>query len=100
MEEFVEWFVHMMKSKFGVEVQPERIGSESTELYHDEIDEALIPPNHLEKLPDPLLFQTLIYIDEEENEWIAGIVINEFSKEWLYIVWLKNGEAVSYSFLD
>lgn len=100
MEEFVEWFVHMMKSEFDVEVQPERIGSESTELYHDEIDETLIPPNHLEKLPDPLLFQTLIYIDEEENEWIAGIVINEFSKEWLYIVWLKNGEAVSCSFLD
>lgn len=100
MEEFVEWFVHMMRSKFGVEVHPEKIGSEYTELYHDEIDEALIPPNHLEAIPDPLLFQILVFVDEEENEWIAGIVLDEFSKEWLYIVWVKNGEAVSYSFLD
>jgi hypothetical protein len=80
MEEFIEWFARMMRSKFGVEVHPEKIGSEYTELYYDEIDEALISPKHLEALPEPLLFQTLVYIDEEENEWIAGIVINEFSK--------------------
>jgi hypothetical protein len=55
-----------------------------------------VPEEHLEKLPNPLLFETLSYVHENRNEWIAGFVRNEETKEKLYEVWIKNGEPIAY----
>jgi hypothetical protein len=45
-------------------------------------------------LPDLLLLETLSYVDENRNEWIAGAVLDKNTREILYEVWIKNGEAI------
>ncbi|WP_233523000.1 hypothetical protein [Peribacillus saganii] len=94
----IDWFITTLEHYFQVKVQREKVSFEGIELCHEEIDESLIPREHMNVLPDPLLFETMLYIDEEGNEWIAGVVIEEFSREWLYTVWLKNGETAAYKF--
>lgn len=85
-----------MEKTFNVSVPEEEVGYECYDFYHDDLDDLLIPKEHLDKLPNPLLFETLIYVDESRNEWLAGIVLDEDTKEMLYEVWIKNGEAIAY----
>ncbi|MEK4167493.1 hypothetical protein NST18_13690 [Anoxybacillus sp. FSL W8-0104] len=56
----------------------------------------LVPAEHLEKLPNPLLLEALMYVDAEGYEWIAGVVVNEETRKKLYEVWIKNGEPIAY----
>lgn len=93
---YVDWFVKRMKKTFNVSVPEEEVGYESYDFYHEDLDDLLIPVKHLEKLPNPLLLETLIYVDGSRNEWLAGIVLDEDTKEMLYEVWIKNGEAIAY----
>ncbi|KIQ94698.1 hypothetical protein LH47_01166 [Anoxybacillus thermarum] len=86
----IDWFVTAMKRTFNVAVNIDEVGYEAYELYHEELDNYLVPEEHLEKLPNPLLFETLRYVDENRNEWIAGFV-----GEKLYEVWIKNGERIA-----
>ncbi|PLT35772.1 hypothetical protein [Bacillus sp. V5-8f] len=96
----IDWFITTLEHYFQVEVQREKVSFEGIELCHEEIYESLIPREHMNMLPDPLLFETMLYIDEEANEWIAGIGVEVSSRKWLYTVWLKNGETVSDKFLN
>ncbi|MEK3798630.1 hypothetical protein MHI18_10225 [Peribacillus sp. FSL H8-0477] len=93
---YVDWFVKRMKMTFNTIILEEEVGYESYDFYHDELDDLLFPVKHLEKLPNPLLLETLIYVDESRNEWLAGVVLDEETKEMLYEVWIKNGEAIAY----
>ncbi|MGE7603968.1 hypothetical protein ACQKL5_15960 [Peribacillus sp. NPDC097675] len=54
------------------------------------MDDLLIPNEHLSVLPNLLLFETLMYVGEERFEWVAGVVVDEATKELLYEVWIKN----------
>lgn len=92
----MDWFVRTMKRTFNVAVTIDEVGYEAYEFYHEELDNYLVPEEHLEKLPNPLLFETLRYVDEKRNEWIAGFVRNEETGEKLYEVWIKNGEPIAY----
>lgn len=56
----------------------------------------LVPAEHLEKLPNPLLLEALMYVDAEGYEWIAEVVVNEETRKKLYEVWIKNGEPIAY----
>lgn len=94
----LDWFVETMKKTFKIVVKRDDVGYEAYEFYHEEIDELLIPAEHLEKLPDPLLIETLLYVDEEGYEWIAGYVLDEETRNKLYEVWIKNGEQIAYQF--
>ncbi|MDE8565255.1 hypothetical protein PNH38_15460 [Anoxybacillus rupiensis] len=91
----LEWFIEKMKSEFGVEVKNEEVGYEAYEFYHDEIDELLIPVEHIEKLPNPLLLEAFMYVDKEGYEWIVGVVVDEETRDMLYEVWLKDGKRMS-----
>lgn len=92
----VNWFVRTMKKTFNVKVLQNDVSYESYEFYHDELDDLLIPVEHLEKLPNPLIFETLMYVDENHNEWILGVVEEEGTRNKLYEVWIKNGLAIAY----
>jgi hypothetical protein len=70
----IDWFVRTMKRTFNVAVNIDEVGYEAYEFYHEELDNYLVPEEHLEKLPNPLLFETLTYVDDNRNEWIAGFV--------------------------
>jgi len=98
MSNHVDWFVDQMKTKFSIDVDRQEVSTESNELYHEEIDEILVPSQHLQVLPNPVLFQLVSYQDPNQNEWIACIAVEEETFNWLYVVWLKNGESVHYSF--
>jgi hypothetical protein len=60
----LKWFVGRMKKNFNVEVKSEEVSYEAYDFYKEELDDLLIPAKHLEKLPDPLLIETLSYVDD------------------------------------
>ena len=91
----MDWFVRTMERTFNVAVNIDEVGYEAYEFYHDEIDELLVPAEHLEKLPNPLLLEALMYVDAEGYEWIAGVVVNEEMRKKLYEVWIKDGKKLS-----
>ncbi len=92
----LDWFVGTMKKTFNIKVQRYDVGYEAYDFYHEEIDDLLISAEHLVKLPDPLLIETLSYVDDEGYEWIAGYVLEEGTGKKLYEVWIKNGEQIAY----
>lgn len=59
----MDWFIKRMKKTFNVSVPDEEVGYESYDFDHEDLDELLIPVKHLEKLPNLLLLETLIYVD-------------------------------------
>lgn len=91
-----KWFFYRMKKSFQLEVQKENVSYEAHTLTHEDIDDSLIPVEHLDRLPNPLLLQSYLYEDSNDMEWIAGIVIEENTGKLLYEVWLKNGKALAY----
>jgi hypothetical protein len=93
---YADWFVETMEKVFRIIVKKENVSYESYDFFHEEIDDLLVPAEHLEKLPDPLLLETLSYVDDKGYEWIAGVVLDEESGEKLYEVWIKNGEQIAY----
>ena len=97
---YLDWFVGTMKEKFGIEVKREEVGYEAYDFYREEIDELLIPLEHLEKIPEPMLIETLSYVDKDGDEWIAGYILGEGTRKKLYEVWIKNGEQIDYRFYD
>lgn len=93
---FLDWFVSRMKKTFNIVVNENEVAYEAYDFYHEELDDFLVPAEHLKKLPDPLLFETLSYVDDEGYEWIAGFVLEEGTRRRLYEVWIKNGEPIAY----
>ncbi|MBA2877176.1 hypothetical protein HNR63_000203 [Anoxybacillus kamchatkensis] len=93
----LEWFIEKMKRAFGVEVNMEEVGYEAYAFDHEEIDDLLIPAEHVAKLPNPLLLEAFMYVDAEGNEWIAGVVVAEGTRERLYEVWIKDGKLIGYT---
>ncbi|WP_337019538.1 hypothetical protein [Oceanobacillus massiliensis] len=92
----LDWFVRSMSKMFHIAVKEKDVGYEAYEFYHEELDDLLIPAEHLAKLPDPLLFETLCYVDDKGYEWIAGFVLDKKTREIMYEVWIKNGKAIAY----
>jgi hypothetical protein len=92
----IDWFIKKMEKTFHTFVIIKDIGYESNEFEHDEIDDLLIPEEHLIKLPDPLTLQTFSYIDNKGYEWIAGLVEDEGKRQLLYEVWFRNGQKIAY----
>lgn len=87
-------FIETLKSKYNATVTFEDVGYESIELWHDEIDEYLVPADQLTMLPDPVQIETLSAIDESGIEWVLGVVQDEKTKEKLYEVWIRDGERI------
>ncbi|MDA2322661.1 MULTISPECIES: hypothetical protein [Bacillus] len=92
----LEGFCRVMKSKFNVVAREEEVGWENTEHYRDELDMELFPTVIYESLPDPCLFQVIIFTDEDLNEWMSIVPIHPSTKERLYIIWLKNSKVVDW----
>src|SRR5699024_5164410 len=90
------WFIRRIKRLFHTLAAKDDVSYEAYLFYHNDIDNSLIPAEHLSKLPNPLLLQTYQHIDSYGNDLIAGIVIEEDTRELLYEIWLKNGKAIAY----
>jgi hypothetical protein len=93
MEE-LEWFVSVLDDKFQVKVNQNQIGYEGTELYLEEIDQSLIPSELSINLPEALLFETMLFEDEEGTEWLGVIALHPETNDWCLQVIMKDGEVV------
>lgn len=91
-----KWFIERMKKTFHTIVPKKKVSCETYGFYHKDIDDSIIPVEHLRLLPDPLQLQSYIYTDELGNEWIAGIVLESTTKKLLYEIWLKNRKSLAY----
>lgn len=89
-----EWFVSILKDEYEIEAELEEVSFEANELYLDEIDESLIPNEMRDGLPEVLMFETIVFEDHEEIEWIGAIAKDPESQEWLLKLVLRDGEAV------
>ncbi|MED0968180.1 hypothetical protein [Bacillus paramycoides] len=92
----LEEFCNTMKYKFNVVAKEEEVGWENIEQYRDELDVDLFPTFVYESLPDPCLFQVMIFTDKNLNDWMSIVPIHPSTKERLYIIWLKNLEVVDW----
>jgi hypothetical protein len=93
---YFDWFVRRMKNTFQTVVSPTDVSFEEFDFYHEDVDDLLIPAEHLEKLPNPLILGTYSCVDKHGYEWIAGVVEEEETKRLLYEVWIRNGEQIAY----
>ena len=89
----MNWFCETLLLEFGLLVDSKEISTEGYELYHEEVDEALIKADILTDLPNPLLYETLAF-ESEENEWLGMIGMHPISRNWLLQVILLNGKQV------
>ncbi|PEV02025.1 hypothetical protein CN417_28970 [Bacillus thuringiensis] len=92
----LEGFCNRLRSKFSVIAREDEVGWENIEHYRDELDMELFPTVIYESLPDPCLFQVIIFTDEDLNEWMSIVPIHPSTKERLYIIWLKNSKVVDW----
>lgn len=90
----LKWFVEKLENEFQVKVEREQIGYEGNELYLDEIDESLIPSEMFENLPESLLFETMLFEDSLQGEWLGVIALHPETSEWCLQVILKDGVPV------
>lgn len=88
----LDWFVSTLESEFQVTVVRNQISFEGNELYLDEIDESLIPLDMLTNLPESLLFETMVFDDEDGTEWMGIVAMDIETREWYVQVILKDGE--------
>jgi len=66
-------FVSRIKQLFGKVVAVDEVGMESYLFEHSEIDSTIVPSEHLSSLPDPVQFDTFVYVEEDGKEWMAGM---------------------------
>lgn len=90
------WFVSRIQKIFNVSAVKEDISYEAYQFTHDDIDESIIPIEHLKELPNPFFLQSYSYVDKNDTEWIVGIVIDGTTGELLYENWLKNEKSIAY----
>lgn len=94
----LDWFVETLEQNHAVKVNRNHISYEGNELYLDEVDESFIPHEMAEALPEKLLFETMMFDDEDGTEWIGAIAFRPNSPEWLLQILVKDGEPVLRKF--
>ncbi|MED1561524.1 hypothetical protein AJ85_17045 [Alkalihalobacillus alcalophilus ATCC 27647 = CGMCC 1.3604] len=88
-------FVSYMERKQNLVIEYNENIWEAVTLYHEEIYPELIPAETLKALPDPLLFITTSYEDDQDQEWIFCIVAdNDTSSKWYTAVCSLDGKLV------
>lgn len=92
----LEEFCNVLRSKFSVIAREEEVGWENIEHYKAELDAELFPTAVYESLPDPCLFQVMIFTDNNLNDWMLIVPIHPSTKERLYTIWSKNLEIVYF----
>lgn len=93
MEE-LNWFVNILRAYFNVNVHLEGVSYEATELHVDEIDESLVPQELIKNLPETLIFETMLFYDDEGTEWLGAVALHPDTRESCFQVVLKDGEPV------
>ncbi|OAK03201.1 hypothetical protein A6280_10620 [Bacillus wiedmannii] len=96
----LEGFCHTLKSKFSVVARVEEVGWENIEHYRNELDVELFPKFIFDNLPDPCVFQVMVFTDKESNDWMLIVPIHPTIKERICTIWLKNSEIVDWEKIE
>lgn len=90
-------FQKEFKKQKGIEVSVNEIGYETISLYKDEIDEMLIPLDVLETLDELLVASTIVYTDENGDEYMRIAVQDTKTSAYdKYVRWFINNEPVDW----
>ena len=82
-----------LRENFQITVEIDGYGWEGVLLYHEEIEEDIIPDGCLKELIDPILFHMTTYEDEEDNEWLFSLATHpDDVHHLLYVTCFKNNE--------
>lgn len=90
----VDWFERILAGEFNIKVNKQDVGHEATELYRDEIDPDMLPFSILRDCPDALVFETMLYVDEEAIDWIGAIAIDMKKRRECFRMICKSGNPV------
>lgn len=93
-------FVIRIKQLFGKLVAIDEIVMESYLFEHSEIDPSVVSLEHLSSLPNPIQFDTFIYIEEDGKEWTAGMGYDPLTYRLVYEVWMCDGRTIAYELYD
>lgn len=90
-------FLKEFKQHTGKDVSIDEIGYETVSLYKEEIDEALIPSNVLKTLDKIVVASSILFTDENGDEFMRIAVQDsetlEFNK---YVRWFINNEPCNW----
>lgn len=92
-------FIVRIKQLFGKVVAVDEVGMESYLFEHSEIDSSIVSSEYLSSLPDPIQFDTFVYVDEGGKEWIAGMGYDPLMR-LVYEVWICDGRTIAYELYD
>ena len=93
-------FVVRIKQLFGKSMAVDAVGMESYLFEHSEIDPSIVSSEHLSSLPDPIQFDTFVYVEEGGKEWMAGMGYDPLTYRLVYEVWLCDGKTLAYELYD
>ena len=94
MDRATKVFANYMKTKRDIVIDATQVW-EAISMFQGELDHELFPIENIEQLPDPLLFLTTSFVDQQEQEWIFCIVAdNENSEHWYTAVCILEGELI------
>jgi hypothetical protein len=90
----IEWFGNTLQDKFGVIFNPNEISYEAVELGLDEVDDFYVPTELFGEVPVSLLYETMLFDDEQENLWVGAVAFYPNTSNWCIQVITKNGDVV------
>lgn len=90
-------FLKEFKYHTGKDVFIDDIGYETVSLYKEEIDEALIPSNVLETLDEMVVASSILFTDENGDEFMRIAVQDSETLEFdKYVRWFINNEPCNW----
>ncbi|MEI4462093.1 hypothetical protein SZL87_06565 [Exiguobacterium indicum] len=93
-------FIVRIKQLFGKVVTIDEVGMESYLFEHSEIDSSIVSSEHLSLLPDPIQFDTFVYVEEGGKERMAGMGYDPIAYRLVYEIWLCDGRTIAYELYD
>lgn len=94
MSRELHWFLETLQENFGVIADTSEIGIEAVELGLEEVENFFVPQEVLHDLPKSLLYEIMVYEDEQNDKYVGGIAFHPNSPEWCLQAITKNGEII------
>lgn len=90
-------FLKEFKQHTGKDVSIDEIGYETVSLYKEEIDEALIPSDVLETLDEMVVASSILFTDENGDEFMRIAVQDSETLEYdKYVRWFINNRSFNW----
>lgn len=90
-------FLNEFKQHTGKDVSIDEIGYETVSLYKEEIDEALIPSDVLETLDEMVVASSILFTDENGDEFMRLAVQDSETLEYdKYVRWFINNQPFNW----